>query len=320
MKAHIFEEGKNPSSDYYIVPRLKLKGFEINRINIHSREYPDLEEESYVFLVRYASNRLIEFLKEKRKYIKKLIYFMDDGLWDLRSLLSVPMMYGWRLFKKAYLFRRKILSLGAEIWVSTEYLKDKYSDYKPKLVYPYPIGLDEVQFSKGSPRVVFYHGTSSHKQELEWLKEFFSKLSEKLPDVLLEVVVDEKHWKDFRKIKNLIAFRPMKWEGFYRFSQLNYRTVGLAPLFDSEFNRGRSWIKFYDITRSGAVGVFSIHATYSYYIQDFKAGYVLPMDINLWIEAIEELIRDEKKREELFGNAKVLVKYFRELCESVDVI
>ena len=320
MKAYIFEEGANPSSDYYIIPRLRLKGFEINRVSLHLKEYPRLEECSNVFLVRYASNRLIKFLKKERARIKNLIYFMDDGLWDIKSLLSVPPIYAWRLFKKAYLYKSKILDLGAEIWVSTEYLKNKYSQYKPKLLYPCPIGLDEPQLSKSFPKVVFYHGSSSHKEELEWLKKLFSKLSERLKQVLLEIILDDKHWKLFRGIKNLVSLRPMRWESFYEFSKLNYRTVGLAPLFDGEFNRGRSWIKFYDITRSGAVGIFSTHAYYSHYIQDFRAGYVLPMNIDLWVEAIEELIKNEKKREELFENAKVLVKYFRQLCESTEVI
>ena len=220
---------------------------------------------------------------------------MDDGLWDIKSLLSVSPIYAWRLFKKAYLYKSKILDLGAEVWVSTEYLKNKYSQYKPKLVYPYPIGLDEPHLSKSFPKVVFYHGTSSHKEELEWLGELFAKLSERLVQVLLEIVLDDKHWKLFRGIKNLVALRPMRWESFYEFSKLKYRTVGIAPLFDSEFNRGRSWIKFYDITRSGAVGIFSTYASYSHYIQDFKAGYVLPMEIDLWVEAIEELIKNEKK-------------------------
>ena len=316
--AYVFEEAPNPSSDYYILPFLNAKGLDVRRISIYS-DYPPIEKDSSVFVVRYLNRRLIKHIKTYRDNIAKLVYFMDDGLWDLKAISSVPLLYAWRLFRKAYVYKKDILELKAEVWVSTKYLQEKYSKHNPKLIHPYPIGLEDPKVSESTQKVVFYHVTSSHKEEFLWLKELFQELSKEVPSIILEIVLDDKLWKTFKGIKNLVPIRPMKWESFYKFSSLKYRTLGLAPLFDNEFNRGRSWIKFYDITRSGAVGIYSELAPYSSLIKEFKAGVVLPMDRKLWLEAIKELTFNEDYRRSLFENAKALVEYLKGLWRNTSL-
>ncbi|WP_448588119.1 hypothetical protein [Thermocrinis sp.] len=317
--AYVFEEGVNPSSDYYIIPLLNIKGFDVRRIHTYKDEFPEIEYDSYVFIVRYLTQRLVKHIKFYRKRIKKLIYFMDDGLWDLKSISSVPLAYAWRLFKKAYIYRWSVLELKAELWVSTDYLREKYGNYSPKLIIPYPLGLEKQEVSQGDHKVVFYHGTSSHKEEIEWLAEVFNILSQKIPDILLEIILDEKNWKKFRNIRNVVAMRPMSWQTFLKFSSLKYRKVGLVPLFPKEFNRGRSWIKFYDITRSGAVGIYSEHAPYSEHIKNFQTGLVLPMDEKEWVLAVENLIKDEEFRRNIFNNSRTMVEYFKEIFLSTQI-
>lgn len=315
-RVYIFEHGSNPSTDYYIIQALSYAELKPIKVDMNSNTYPELEEGSLVAIVRYANRRFMKYLTENRKKISRLIYFMDDGLWDMKSLLSLPPLYAFRIFKRAYLFRSAILKLGAEVWVSTDYLGKKYRKYNPKVIYPYPIGLENVSMPESDLKVVFYHGTSSHKEEFRWLRSFLKLVSEKLSDALFEVILDNKNAKLFKGIPNLVPIRPMGWKAFYRFSSLRYRSVGLVPLFDTEFNRGRSWVKFYDITRSGAVGIYSEHASYAGMIKEFGAGVVLPMDEKLWLEALEELLRNERKRRELFEGALKLVDHLRKKAEE----
>jgi len=278
------------------------------RINLNARNYPTPEEGSVVVIVRYTNARLISYLKEHRSKIKHLIYFMDDGLWDLKALFSLPPLYAWRLFKKAYIWKKSLLELGARLWVSTEYLAKKYSQYSPRVVYPYPVGLENPEPSRSTHKVVFYHGTSSHKKEIKWLVELYRELSSE--ELFLEAVLEEKHFKNFRGVRNLLAPRPMDWRTYLTFSSLKYRTLGLVPLFDEEFNRGRSWVKFYDITRSGAVGIYSEHAPYANLIKEFRAGEVLPMDALLWKERIGELLSEDRRRK-LWEGALELLEHLR---------
>ena len=316
MPVYILEQGINPSSDYYIIPVFSLNGYSVVRIDIRRDKFPEIEEGSTVCIVRYLNKKVLKFLKENRNRIGRLIYFMDDGLWDIKALLSLPPAYAIRIFKGAYIYRRAVIKLGAELWVSTDYLARKYKNYNPKIIYPYPLGLEEVSLSESKTNLIFYHGTSSHRKEISWLSSLAKSINKAFPDVLMEVVLDRKNKKHFAGVKNLLSLRPMNWETFYRFSSLRYRTVGLVPLFDEEFNRGRSWVKFYDITRSGAVGIYSEKVPYAEMIKKFRAGVVLPMEQGFWIEAIKELLTFEEKRAELFSGAKKLLNYLREKAEK----
>ena len=308
-KVYVFEYGKNPSSDYYVIPAFSSQGFNIVRVDAREKEFPKPEEGSYICVVRYFNRNLIRYVKAYKSRFKKLIYFMDDGLWDIKSLLSVQRIYGFRLFKKAYIYKYFALKENFEVWVSTDYLERKYKKYNPKVVYPYPTEIEENEKVSHNNNVVFFHGTASHKEEFIWLSELFKEISN---DLLIEIFLDDKNFKMFKGIKNLIAIRPISWESYLKFSKLKYRSVGLVPLFENEFNKGRSWIKFYDITRSGAVGIYSDKVPYANLIKAFKAGIVLPMEKKSWIDALREVLSSENLRKELFSGAINLVKYLRD--------
>jgi len=283
----------------------------VHKVGLKREDYPPVEKGSLVILVRYLTPKLLIHIVRNRKNIERLIYFMDDGLWDIKAIGSLPPSYAFRLLKRAYIYKYLLPKLDAELWVSTDYLAKKYAKYKPKVIYPYPLGLENVNFSENNHKVVFYHGTSSHKEEFKWLRNFLFLASKEIKEVIFEVVLDDKWIKVFRGIQGLVAVRPMNWLSFYEFSSLKYRSVGLVPLFKNEFNLGRSWVKFYDITRSGAVGIYSEHAPYAELIKDFQAGLVLPMKEEVWLEALHDLLFNKEKRKKLFEGASKLVEYLR---------
>ncbi len=315
-RVYIFDEKQNPSTDYYLIPAFKIFGISASRVNIWRDEYPEIEGGDWICVVRYLNKRLVKFLRRNRKKIERLIYFMDDGLWDLWALKDLPVKYALRIFKKAYLYKRVLKDLDAEIWVSTDYLREKYKDHKPKVVYPYPLNIVEKPSIEGMPYVVFYHGTSSHKREIKWLSHVVEELSFTSTQSLFEIILDRDNIKYFKGSKNIISLRPLGWEGYLKFSALRYRTIGLVPLFDYEFNRGRSWIKFFDITRSGAIGIYSEYAPYARLIREFQSGVVLPMEPEPWVKAILGLLKDEEKRMGLYKNALHLVEYLKNKAED----
>ncbi len=311
-KVYIFEEKINPSTDYYLIPAFKKYDFFIKRISIWADSFTDIEDGAWVVVVRYLNKKLVKFLNKSKSKIERLIYFMDDGLWDLNTLKDLPFKYAIRIFKKAYLYKKTIRDLDAEVWVSTDYLYEKYKNWKAKVIYPYPLDIFETKIEISNQPVVFYHGTTSHKKEIKWLSRIAEKLSSICPNCLFEIFLDEANFKHFKKLKNIVPLRPLGWESYLKFSSLQYRSIGLVPLFDYEFNRGRSWIKFYDITRAGAVGIFSDHAPYANLIKEFEAGLVLPMKQKLWIDWIIELVGNGEKRRKLYANALRLTEYLKE--------
>jgi redox-sensitive bicupin YhaK (pirin superfamily) len=104
----------------------------------------------------------------------------------------------------------------------------------------------------------------------------------------------------------------MKWHEYLQFSALKYRHIGLALLFDSPFNKGRSYVKFFNIMRSGAVGIYSEHFPLAKRIKEFQAGVVLPMEVEVWKSAILELAGSSERREKLFEGSKKLIFHLKE--------
>ena len=280
----------NPTISYYIKPLLDKK-----KLN------------SFIFLIRYVDFKYVINSKEN-----SFIYFMDDDLWDLKALRYVPLRYAWKIFSKAYIYKPWIVR-NAKILVSNEYLAQKYKEYNPQVIYPYPIYIDTRRLKhnpvEGSP-VVFFHATASHVDEFIFINKLAKKLEEE--NIVFEVIVDRKIARRFRGIKNVVLINPMRWDTYLRFSVLGYRHVGLAPLFDNLFNRGRSYVKFFNIVRSGAVGIYSEHFPIADLIKEYKAGEVVPMDLELWSEKVKELVNDREKREEMYRASLELTEYLRE--------
>jgi hypothetical protein len=237
---------------------------------------------------------------------------MDDDLFDLKGLKELPLRYAWKIFNKALRFKSWIIKY-TQILVANSYLKEKYQQYNPFVLPPFPAYLDLDKLSLNpifTKPVCFYHATASHKKEFFWLKDLLESLQQE--DLLFELVVDKKIANLYRGLKNVWVVNTMKWQEYLQFSALKYRHIGLALLFDSPFNRGRSYVKFFNIIRSGAVGIYSEYFPLAKLIKEFQAGVVLPMEVEVWKSAILELAGSSERREKLFEGSKKLLLHLKE--------
>jgi hypothetical protein len=91
----------------------------------------------------------------------------------------------------------------------------------------------------------------------------------------------------------------MDWET-YRMDTGN-RSVDLllVPLLPSPFNSARAAVKFFDAARLGAVGLYSDRAPYKGFVRDGIDGQLLPDAPEAWLEAIDALLLDQSKRQQL---------------------
>ena len=69
----------------------------------------------------------------------------------------------------------------------------------------------------------------------------------------------------------------------------------LAPLLPGRFNTMRSAVKIFDITRCGAVGIFTQEPPYVPALNDIAAA-LLPNDPAVWVDAIVALLQDDDRR------------------------
>lgn len=308
----IFEESPNPSTDYYIKPLLKHKNLNYKTISFKDFEInQQVPASNTLIIVRYLNRKLKHWIENNRKKVEKIVYFMDDDLFDFKVLKYLPKRYAWKIFSRAYLYKDWLRKIRAEFWVSNEYLANKYSHLNPKVVLPYPIYIkEEEEMSKNQAfPLVFYHATASHIEEFYWLKKLLLKLEQE--KLIVELVGDKKIGEMYKGIRNIYRVDVMPWKEYLKFVSLKYRHIGLALLFNNPFNKARSWVKFFNIVKSGAVGIYSENFPIAELIKDFNAGIVLPMDVKLWKDAIISLL-DEERRKELFAESLKLTEYLKE--------
>jgi hypothetical protein len=72
--------------------------------------------------------------------------------------------------------------------------------------------------------------------------------------------------------------------------------LSLAPLMASAVNAARAPVKAFDAARLGAAGLYADVEPYRGFIRDGTDGLLLPMQAEVWAQAIADLLRDPERR------------------------
>ena len=236
-------------------------------------------------------------------FIDDKFFFMDDDLLDWLPLLSIPLPYAVRLWRKVVSKRKMILSSFSELWVSTPYLAQKYAAWNPRLLRPVASGplLVRSWLGNSSSDIVriCYHGTWSHRDDMKWLAPVMAEVQRRCSSTVFEVMGGDRVARIFRGIPRVTVLPTMPWPEYLRYTQTVRQDIGLAPLRDTLFNRGRGPIKFFDYARAGAVGVYSAGPAFSEFVSHGVDGFVLQNDPDLWVERIVDLVNSPELRQSM---------------------
>ncbi|MDH6299945.1 glycosyltransferase [Polynucleobacter sphagniphilus] len=237
---------------------------------------------------------------------------MDDDILDWRPLFDIPLPYAFRLWRKATSKRKLILASCAQLWVSTPYLAHKYAASNPRLIRPIASGplLDRLWLNPSnsfstlpspSSDVVrlCYHGTWSHRDDMKWLAPVIAEVQRQCPNTIFEVIGGNRVSRIFKEIPRVSVLPTMSWPNYLKHTQTVHQDIGLAPLRDTLFNRGRGPIKFFDYARAGAVGIYSAGPAFSEFVSHEVDGYVLDNDPGLWVKTIVNLVNSPQLRQQM---------------------
>ena len=95
----------------------------------------------------------------------------------------------------------------------------------------------------------------------------------------------------------------MPWPQYLEHTSSIHQDIGLAPLMDTLFNRGRGPIKFFDYARAGAVGIYSKGPAFGDFVTDGVDGFLLDNDPQLWVNTIIELVNNPQLRQTMADKA-----------------
>lgn len=304
IKLVILHKSDNPSTDFFIRSRFSETEFAIRVFDFSDTLTAEELDGALVVIVRYVSLGWRRLIQAHRDQIKCLVYFMDDDLWDSSASANLRWRYQMKLYFYARVHRSWLLRMGAEIKVSMPYLADKYAVFLAEIWSPQSIYNSYLDTWVLPPNpVVFYHGTSSHFDDVRWLLPVFKAVFARYPNVRFEVIGDQRVVALFRDLRCVSVVPQMNWAAYKRFIQQRRRTIGLAPLLDTPFNRARAPTKFFDTTAAGAVGVYADSPVYRGVVVDNKNGRLVEMDHQAWVEAISDLLSQPEKTAQLYQAA-----------------
>jgi len=293
----VVEEKPNPSTDFFILPLVRRWGGECVRFSFSDMPRMDEACENIVIFVRYIPWQWKKLLAQHSA--KEVYLFIDDDLLDFRAWAGLPVHYQWKLFRLSYIHQRWLKSIGGKLLVSNPYLQQKYAQWGAIGIEPKPVASTE----KDTQITVFYHGSGSHKADIQWLYPVIESVITSNESVCFQIIGDASVNKQFRCLERVNVLHPMPWVTYRQFLKSGRFDIGLAPLLDSHFNRARSYTKFFDITMAGAVGIYTQNSVYQDIVQHQVNGLLLPMDQQVWAAELSALVSDPVLRAQLFEQA-----------------
>lgn len=293
----LLHQGGGSTIDHFLRGPLEALGVLLSEID--SAEHPgDLHLSSLlgadlIVVVRYLPRPWLRALRRVRRAGIRLVYLMDDDLLDPELLRELPEAYRRRLWQRITRQRACVPELCDQLWVTSEPLARKYAHLGAILLplCPHPSLLAQP------PRLqLAYLGSAVHQLEFAWLRELLMELQWRQPHTHVDVFGDISINRHFRYIPRLRILHPMRWDSYLAETGPGRCDLLLTPLLDSSVNAARAPVKFIDAARCGAAGLYSNRPPYSGFIRDGIDGLLLDDQHQLWIEAIEGLIRDPHSR------------------------
>ena len=217
----------------------------------------------------------------------------------------------WRYARTRTLLSR----ICSEVWLSTPELIQRYSGSLPRLVEPEYVA---PAASESKSVVYFYHGSWAHHQEIKWLVPIVRRVQEVVPDAWFEIIGTDRVRHLYKGIPRVRVVHPMPWKDYLAYAGTVRYQIGLAPCFDTDFNRARSHSKIFDITRLGAAGIYSDVTPYAEKIIHDKTGFLCLNDQDRWVAVITRLLRDQNARTSLYIGAKDWCSNSKVNTQSID--
>lgn len=293
--AWVLSEGRSASTDYFITPWLTRNGYSVELFDIHHTPSSEIltAPPSMIVISRYLNRGWVSLLEAAACEGVKIVYFMDDDLFDWHALAGLPWRYRWKILRRALMQYSRLRRLCSEFWVSTPYLATKYSHLNPRILSV----ATSSELIRSMPLVrICYHGTASHPAEIAWLRGVVAQVQSLSDKCHFEIFGDAAVKKQYSGIPRVSVMHAMSWPDYLVWSGSEKRDIALAPLLPSPFNAARGPTKFFDYTRMHAVGIYSDGAPYQDFINDGVDGLLLANDPAHWVAAILELADDSEKR------------------------
>lgn len=209
---------------------------------------------------------------------------------------------------KASIWTRGLLKVADIVTVTTDYLANAVKEYNPNVfVLGNYLDMDSWGFpplvNTGREIRVGWHGSATHRQDLQMVKSAIFELLEKYPNMKFVYAGDGWLWKtkffdDHPRTEYVEPVPVEQWPARLRSLRLD---IALVPLLDTEFNRCKTNLKWLENSAYKIPSVLS-PVVYPRTVKDGVTGLMAetPKD---FVRLVSKLVENRSLRKKIGGNA-----------------
>lgn len=300
---------------------------EISKINF--------DEIELIIVVRQTAkdNRIRDFIKLAKSRGKKVLFDLDDLVFDYGDLILVKKATKEKslLYWLGYFFGIRRIAKKVDGFLTTnDFLgkKLKRSFNKPYKVIKNSLNYEQVEASKKIIEkkehegfvVGYFSGSPTHERDFGMVVPALIKFMELHDDVRLKIVGDMKLPSEMNKWVKLGRVIRNEKVDYLKLEELMARVdVNIAPLVINDFTNCKSELKFFEAGVVETTTIASPSYTFKQAISDGKNGYLAKSEE--WYEKLEYIYGHREENARIAKNAREYVlKYYygKELLKEVE--
>lgn len=245
-----------------------------------------------VIVSRYVTKPWIDKITQMKCVLGKVVYLLDDDLANAADSIWLPGGYRKKIMDVAGGEFQTMINLCDKFVVTCKYLHRHYRSQKTDLLEP-PFLRERSDMSHWNDIdefVIWYDGTIVHRDDLDAIAPALKVIHNKYRNVKIRMLMGRYAPRILKDLPRVDVLYPMTWEDYKKYSVTNIAHIGLAPILNVPYNKGKSFVKMFDIAAMGAVGVYSNTFPYSEVVSHGKDGFLINNDPSLWVDAISWVI------------------------------
>lgn len=236
-----------------------------------------------------------------RKHTDKLIYDFDDAVMYSPKAPQSDRTSHCRLF-------RRTVAMADVVIAGNSYLAECAVRFNNNVhILPTALNIDRFRIDvrkqgDGKVRLVWI-GSKSTLRYLSLIEPILEKIGSRFSQAMLRIICD-----DFPVFKN-IEVEKRSWTRQTEIADLKQCDIGLAPLPDNRFTRGKCGFKVLQYSAAGLPVVTSNVGVNSEFVQDGISGFIAS-NPEQWYERITALVEKADLRKQMGRRAGEFVRQY----------
>lgn len=269
---------------------------------------------------RINDPEILQVTRELQKFGTKIITDQDDYPEAVALTVQSPASRIWT--EDRLETNRELIRSADLLTVSVPYLAEVYGKLRtgPTVVLPNCIDALNPRWNfprvdNGKQVVIGWMAGPSHFADSEFAGEVITRVLKENPNTIFKAIGFIDDWMfDLPKEQRKLVPGQTNMNTYVRL--LDNVDIGIAPVIDNVFNRGKSDLKYLEYTMAGCVSVVSDVEPYK--IIPGSVVNRLDNNVDIWVNRLNELVRDKYLRMRQMDKAKKYVINNRTIYSNVD--